>query len=65
MFKSVRKRSPVQVTQYDAIDRAEAAEDFKVHEREIMERHVAALREYRRARWEMGREVMHQAPLAS
>lgn len=64
MFKSVRKKSPVQVTQLnDAVVPANIAEP-KFHERKIMERHAAALREYRRARWEMGREVMQQARLA-
>ncbi len=60
MFKSVRSKSPVQVTQLDDVIIPEHETAPKFHQRKMMERHASALREYRRARWEMGRSVSQQ-----
>ena len=64
MFKSVRSKSPVQVTPLNETEVPSSVVEPKFHERKIMERHAAALREYRRARWEMGREVLAQPRFA-
>ncbi len=65
MFRSVRSKSPVQVTNLDDVVIPTQNGAPKPHERKMMERHAAALREYRRARWEMGRNVCQQSHNAS